>query len=151
MKGLIDYITQAAWSDILTVKYVLVDDSYQQIDPALWPNRKFAPQGMPEFSDSEVIIIALFAETIFHGDEDKTLHFIRQYHLDMFPNLLNNSRFNRRRHQLAQVTEAIREHLRDRWRSPSIRGRGSTFAFGRQCPCLNLHLHSRQPLPHDSA
>lgn len=54
---------------------------------------------------------------IFHGDEDKTLHFLRQYHLDLFPNLLDNSRFNRRRHQLTQVMEAIREQLRDRWRA----------------------------------
>lgn len=117
MKGLTDYITQSAWSDILTVNFVLIDDCYQQIDSALLPNRKFAPQGTPEFSDSEVITIALFAEMIFNGDEDKTLHFIRQYHLEMFPNLLDNSRFNRRRRQLTQVMEAIREHLRDLWRA----------------------------------
>ena len=116
MKGLTDYITQSTWSDMLTVIYVLVDDSYKQLKPALRPERKFAPQGMPEFSDSEVITIALFAEIIFAGDEDKTLHFLRQYHLDLFPNLLDNSRFNRRRHQLTQVMEAIREQLRDRWR-----------------------------------
>ena len=116
MKGLTDYITQSTWSDMLTVIYVLVDDSYKQLRPALKPERKFAPQGMPEFSDSEVITVALFAEIIFAGDEDKTLHFLRQYHLDLFPNLLDNSRFNRRRHQLTQVMEAIREQLRDRWR-----------------------------------
>ena len=83
----------------------------------LLPNRKFTPFGTPEFSDSEVITIALFAEMVFHGDEDKTLHFIRQYHLNMFPNVLDNSRFNRRRHQLSQVMEAIREQLPDRWRA----------------------------------
>jgi hypothetical protein len=99
----------------LTVSYVLIDDSYQEINPPLRPRRKFAPQGTPAFSDSEVITIALFAETIFNGDEDKTLHFIRHYHRDMFPHLLNDSRFNRRRHQLSEVMEAIRAHLRDRW------------------------------------
>jgi hypothetical protein len=117
MKGLTEYITHSAWSDILTVSYVLVDDRYQVVSPGLRSQRKFAPQGTPEFSDSEVITIALFAETIFNGDEDKTLHFIRQYHLDMFPNLLDNSRFNRRRHQLTGVMEAIRQHLRDDWRT----------------------------------
>ena len=116
MKGLTNYITQSTWKDILTVQYILIDDSYQQSDPALWPKRKFAPQGTPEFSDSEVITIAMFAETIFDGDEDKTLHFIRQYHLDLFPTLLDKSRFNRRRRQLTQVMEAIREQLRDYWR-----------------------------------
>ena len=116
MRGLTDYITQAAWSDILTVEYVLIDDSYQQLEGDILPERKFAPQGCPDFSDSEVITIALFGEMVFAGDEDKTLHFIRQYHLDLFPNLLDNSRFNRRRHQLAGVKEAIREQLRNRWR-----------------------------------
>jgi len=117
MKGLTDYITQSTWSDMLTVQYILIDDSYQQIDKLLLPNRKFAPRGGAEFSDSEVITISLFAETIFNGDEDKTLHFIHQYHLDLFPNLLDPSRFNRRRRQLSQVMEAIREQLRDRWRT----------------------------------
>lgn len=81
------------------------------------PKRKFAPQATPDFSDSEVITIALFAEIIFGGDEDKTLHFMRQCHLALFPNLLGNSRFNRRRHQLTHVLETIREQLRDRWRA----------------------------------
>lgn len=117
MKGLTNYITQSTWSDILTVNYILVDDSYQQINPALWPKHKFTPFGKPEFSDSEVITIAMFAEIIFHGDEDKTLHFIRQCHLDLFPHLLDASRFNRRRRRLTQVMEAIREQLRDLWRA----------------------------------
>jgi len=116
MRGLTDYITQAAWSDILTVEYILIDDSYQQLDVAILPERKFAPQGEADFSDSEVITIALFGEMVFGGDEEKTLHFMRQYHLDLFPKLLDNSRFNRRRHQLVDVMEAIREQLRDRWR-----------------------------------
>lgn len=116
MKGLTDYITQSAWSDILTTSYVLIDDSYNLLDQALRPNRKFAPQGIADFSDSEVITIALFGEMVFGGAEDKTLHFIRQYHLDLFPHLLDPSRFNRRRHQLSNVMEAIRCQLRDRWR-----------------------------------
>jgi len=117
MRGLTDYITQAAWSDILTVQYILIDDCYQQLDVNILPKRKFTPFGEPDFSDSEVITIALFGEMVFSGAEDKTLHFIRQYHLDMFPNLLDNSRFNRRRHQLVKIMEAIREQLRDRWQA----------------------------------
>lgn len=31
MKGLTDYITQSMWSDILTVNYVLIDDSYKKL------------------------------------------------------------------------------------------------------------------------
>ena len=117
MKGLTEYITQETWVDILTVIYVLVDEYYQTINLNLKPCRKFAPQGKAEFSDSEVITLALFAEMSFAGDEEKTLHFIRQYHLALFPNLLDNSRFNRRRHQLADTMEAIRQKLRDCWRA----------------------------------
>lgn len=115
MKGLTDYITCAVWDDILTVSYVYTDDGYKAIDAEVRPQRKFAPQGKAEFSDSEVITVALFGEMVFDGDEDKTLHFIRQYHLEMFPRLLDKSRFNRRRRALTQVMEAIRVYLRDRW------------------------------------
>jgi hypothetical protein len=115
MKGLTDYITCAAWGDILTVSYVYTDDGYKAIDADVRPQRKFAPQGEAEFSDSEVITIALFGEMVFDGDEDKTLHFIRQYHLGMFPRLLDKSRFNRRRRALTEVMEAIRAYLRDCW------------------------------------
>ena len=111
MKGLTDNIKRSPWGAILTVSYVYVDDGHKTIDLGLKPKRKYAPQGTPEFSDSEVITVALFAETVFDGDEDKTLHFIRQYHLDMFPNLLDKSRFNRRRRELTDVMKAIRTYL----------------------------------------
>lgn len=116
MKGLTDYITQSTWSDILTVQFVLIDDAYQQLAPNQLPDRRFAHKGGPKFSDSEVITLALFAEMVFSGDEDKTLHFIRQYHRDLFPQLLGKSRFNRRRRQLTVTMEGIRVQLRDKWR-----------------------------------
>ncbi len=117
MQGLTDYITQSLWEDILIVTYVLVDDAYQALDECPQPHRKYAPLGTPRFSDSEVITVALFGEMVFQGDEDKTLHFLRQYHLDLFPHLLDPSRFNRRRRQLLDTMEALRCRLRDRWRA----------------------------------
>lgn len=116
MKGLTDYITVAQWCDILTAIYVLVDDAYQIVDKSLLPDRKFAPVSAVCFGDSEIISLALFGEMVFSGDESKLLHFIRQYHLNMFPNLLDNSRFNRRRHKLVMAMEAIRIIMRDQWR-----------------------------------
>jgi hypothetical protein len=116
MKGLTDYITESAWEAILTVTLVLIDDECQALREQFFPNRKYAPSKQPQFHDSEVITLALFGEMVFAGDEDKTLHFIRQYHNSMFPNLLDNSRFNRRRHELAEMMEAIRCRLRDKWR-----------------------------------
>ena len=85
MKGLTDYITQSKWSDLLTVQFVLVDDAYQQLESSQLPDRWFAPRGEPKFSDSEVITLALFAEMVFAGAEDKMLHFIRQYHSPFAP------------------------------------------------------------------
>ena len=117
MEGLTDYITECPWGDILITLFVLVDDTYQELDMCFVPNRKYAPLGSPAFSDSEVITIALFGEMVFSGAEDKTLHFIRQYHLDMFPQLLDSSRFNRRKRRLTETMEAIRCRLRDRWHS----------------------------------
>lgn len=117
MKGLTNYITECFWEDILITLFVLVDDVCRELNMCLVPNRKHTPGGSPTFSDSEVITIALFGEMVFAGAEDKTLHFIRQYHLDMFPQLLDNSRFNRRKHRLAATMEAIRCRLRDCWHS----------------------------------
>lgn len=117
MKGLSDYITESPWEAILTVTFVLIDDECQALSGQYFPNRKYAPGKQPLFHDSEVITVALFGEMVFGGDEDKTLHFLRQYHLDLFPQLLDNSRFNRRRHQLAEMMEAIRCRLRDQWRA----------------------------------
>lgn len=115
MKGMTDYITEAPWKDILTVTFIIVDDECEEITEEFFPNRKFSPSGGPKFHDSEVIAIALFGEMVFNGDEDKTLHFIRQYHLDLFPNLLEKSRYNRRKRQLTDMMEAVRCQLRDKW------------------------------------
>jgi len=117
VKGLTDYITECRWEDILIATFVLVDDSYRALPGVVIPNRKYSPQGGPLFSDSEVITIALFGEMVFEGAEDKVLHFIRQYHLDLFPQLLDDSRFNRRKQRLGEAMEAIRCLLRDRWRA----------------------------------
>lgn len=116
MKGMTDYITEVVWQEILTVTFILTDDASQKIDKDFFPNRKYAPKGGPLFADSEVITIALFSEMVFGGDEAKTLHFIRQYHLELFPNLLDETRYNRRRRQLTEMMDEIRCILRDLWR-----------------------------------
>jgi hypothetical protein len=78
------------------------------------PRRQRGPA--PEMSDSEVVTIALFVDSIFDGDEEKGLAFIRQYHPTLFPTLLDGSRFNRRRRDLWAAMEALRCHFRDAWR-----------------------------------
>jgi hypothetical protein len=106
MHGLTDYITEYAWADIFTTWYVLVDEAYHALVAHHGRLRQRGPA--PTFADSEVITIALIADTFFHGKEELCLAFVRQYHLDMFPHLLDDTRFNRRRRALSGLMEAIR-------------------------------------------
>lgn len=106
MHGLTDYITDYAWTDIFTTWYVLVDEAYHALVAHHGRLRQRGP--VPTFGDSEVITIALIADTFFHGHEELCLSFIRQYHRDLFPHLVDDTRFNRRRRALVGVTEALR-------------------------------------------
>jgi len=110
MTGLTDYITEQKWEDIFTIWYVLIDDAYQHLVRELGQRlRERGPE--PTFSDSEVITVGLIIETFFHGHEDLGLAFIRQYHRQLFPALLDKSQFNRRRRCLTGVMELIRRQL----------------------------------------
>lgn len=109
MTGLTDYITRASWEDVFTVWYVVVDDVMQQLEQEGVVKRQRGPA--PRFSDSEVVTIALICDTFFHGHEELGLAFVRQHYLSLFPYLLENSRFNRRRRALGMVTEEIRRRL----------------------------------------
>jgi hypothetical protein len=53
--------------------------------------------------------VALITETFFHGHEELCLAFIRHYHHDLFPHLLDDTRFNRRRRLIAGLIEAVRQ------------------------------------------
>ena len=113
MTGLTDFITQYRWQDIFTIWFVLVDDIHITLQNRFGKWRRRGPA--PAFSDSEVITVALIADTFFAGDEDKTLSFVRQYHLDMFPRLPAHGQFNQRRRALCMITEQIRRALIIRW------------------------------------
>lgn len=106
MIGLTDYITPARWEDIFLVWYVVVDDAYQALVQQVGRLRSRGLE--PTFSDSEVITVGLMCDTFFHGHEALCLSFIRQYHQSLFPKLLDDARFNRRRHVLVGVMETVR-------------------------------------------
>ncbi len=110
MHGLTDYITECDWTEVLTTWFVLIDDAYQHLGP--W-ERQRQRGSAPQFSDSEVITVSLFCDTYFHGSEELALSCLRQKAFQsLFPHLLSNSRFNRRRRALALQSEAIRRVLR---------------------------------------
>lgn len=107
MIGLTDYITESRWEDIFLIWYVLIDDAYQHLLDCLGHRlRQRGPE--PTFSDSEVITVSMMIETFFGGNEELGLAFVNQYHRDLFPHLLDNGQFNRRRRDLTGVMEAIR-------------------------------------------
>jgi hypothetical protein len=119
MIGLTNYITKCCWEDVFIAWYIAVDDAYHQLFPPGKRLRRRGPE--PDFSDSEVITIGLICDTYFHGHEELTMSFIRQHYLHLFPRLLEDSRFNRRRRELALVIEAIRRLLRDQEMDPEDR------------------------------
>jgi hypothetical protein len=110
MNGLTNYITSGRWEGIFTIWYTYVDDAYQALECQYGAWRRAGPA--PTFSDSEVMTIALMCDTFFHGHEELCLCFVRSFWLELFPNLLERSRFNSRRRHLAMITEQIRQYLR---------------------------------------
>jgi hypothetical protein len=113
MDSLTDFITQYRWVDIFTTWFVLVDDAHIALHNHFGGWRTRGP--MPAFTDSEVITVALIADTFFAGAEDKALSFVRQYHLDMFPKLPPPGHFNHRRRALCLITEQVRRLLIMQW------------------------------------
>lgn len=144
MIGLTNYITEHPWENTFTIWYNMMDDAYKHIITCLGHRlRKRGPE--PRFSDSEVITISLIIETYFGGNEELGLAFIRQYHLDLFPKLLDNSQFNRRRRALAWVMELIRRQVSQALTDPEDRERiidsapipACTYARSKQCTTIS--------------
>lgn len=90
---------------ILTIIYVLVDDWYEA-------KGKYLLQGKagrkPIFKDSEVITLMLAADFIPYPGEKQYLGFIRANYRALFPDLLDQSQFNRRARNLRHMVEALR-------------------------------------------
>lgn len=95
----------ADFDDFCLWVYVLVDDLCQQLEPHL---RRPGPQ--PVCSDSELIAMSLIGECRGWNLETDLLSQM-QDHRDKFPNLPEQSRFNRRRRQLMLVINQIRRIL----------------------------------------
>jgi hypothetical protein len=116
MKGLTDFITEQDWDYTLTATYVLVTDHFEEAARRAHFDRTRGPN--PDYDDNQIITIALAADFWFGGDEEKTLHFLRQYHATLWSNgIPDTSRFNVRRRELFGVIEALRRCFRDEWRS----------------------------------
>jgi len=108
-----DFITDVAPEIWLTHWYVLVDDAYQALERTHGRWRRRGPA--PQFSDSEVITVGLYIDTVYAGHEALGLAHVRRHLAGLFPKLLPNGQFNARRRQLGPIMEQIRQYLLIVW------------------------------------
>jgi hypothetical protein len=92
---------------LLTIVYVLVDDWYQHSGRHLLKGKRGAK---PVFGDSEVITLLLAMDFLPFPGETQFLGFIRANYLSLFPELLDQSQFNRRTRDLRLLVEELRKH-----------------------------------------
>ena len=93
---------------MFTITYVEVDDWYQA------GGHKFLKGKCgvkPVFSDSEVMTLMLVADYIPFPSETQFLNFVRANYLDLFPDLVHQSEFNRRSRKLRLLMEEFRKYL----------------------------------------
>jgi len=89
---------------IITI-FVLVDDWYQTEGKAL---KGVSPGTKPEMSDSEIMTLALVMDYLPFPGETQFIGFIRANYGSWFPQLLEQSQFNRRLRKLGRMLEILR-------------------------------------------
>jgi len=92
--------------DIFTIVYTLVDDWFLEKGKTLL-NRTVGAK--PVFSESEVLTLMLAIDFFEFTSERRYLKFIRANYLYLFPDLLDQSQFNRRSRELRYLLNALRE------------------------------------------
>ena len=100
-------MTSIAFIDLATVVYVLVDDWYKVYGVKLLKGK---PGRKPVFSDSEVITLLLLMDFLPFPGERQFLAYIRANYLELFPDLVDQSQFNRRARALRLLVEELRKH-----------------------------------------
>lgn len=93
------------FDDFCLWTYVVIDEIWQQLAPLF---RRPGPA--PECSDSELLTLALVGECRGWDVETELLCHWRD-HRDLFPRLPSQSRFNRRRRQLADACNLVRRAI----------------------------------------
>ena len=65
----------------------------------------------PSFTDSELLTLVILKEFLQFKSERKFLGFIYGNHLEMFPDLVDQSQFNRRSRALRLILNKLRRHF----------------------------------------
>ena len=95
--------------DLILISYVMIDELYKQYAPQEVTKRKNVSK--VKLSDSEIITISICGELAGIDSENSWYNFVKKNYLYLFPDLCCRSKFNRKRRDLLQVTELIREKL----------------------------------------
>ena len=95
--------------DFILISYVMIDELYQQYAPKEIKERKNIAK--VKLSDSEIITMSICGELMGIDSENAWYNFVKKNYLYLFPDLCSRSKFNRKRRNLLQVTELIREKL----------------------------------------
>lgn len=90
---------------ILTIIFCTVDDIVN-----MHPKHP-KPGAPPRFTDSELIALIMYKELAGIESERQLLRFIQRDYLSLFPELIDQSQFNRRSRDLAWLIEDIRQEL----------------------------------------
>lgn len=98
-------MTSVSIETVMLMIYVNVGDWYQ----ANYKKYLASKRGVkPKFSDSEVITLLLVQDFIPFPGENQFIGYIRANYLELFPNLVDQSQFNRRARGLRLLIEAMR-------------------------------------------
>ena len=92
--------------DILTTIYVIVDDWYATTGKDLLAGKAGAK---PMFSDSEMLTLMVAQDFLPYGGETQYVAYIRANYQREFPQVVDQSQYNRRARALWRVLEALRE------------------------------------------
>ena len=95
--------------DLIVISYVMIDELYKQYAPQEVAKRKNVSK--VKLSDSEIITISICGELAGIDSENGWYNFVKKNYRYLFPDLCCRSKFNRKRRDLLQVTELIREKL----------------------------------------
>lgn len=97
------------FEDFILIVFVIIDDLYKQYAPMSVTDRRNIYTA--KLTDSEVIAICICGELLGIDSEKAWFSYVKRNYSHLFPQLGDRSRFNRRRKDLLQVTELLRQKL----------------------------------------
>ena len=92
-------------TELLLVMYVIVDDWYLKKGQNILKGK---PGQKPRFTDSEVITLMLAQDYIPYPGENQYIGYIKANYVELFPDLITQSQFNRRARNLRLLVEEMR-------------------------------------------